>query len=56
MCFLGLHRWSKWELVDDGNTYKNELIGKRYTGFYYVQERRCVNCNKISRKMKIMRC
>jgi len=44
------HKWSKWEIIENGDMFKNGW-GKRFKfGTYFIQERKCTECGFVERQ------
>ncbi len=49
LCWLGIHKYSKWQETERGKIAAESLHfkGQAVVGRYLVQERKCSNCNKV---------
>jgi hypothetical protein len=41
-CKVGIHKWSRWELVAHGNVVDGDVV----VGYHVTQRRYCKSCGK----------
>jgi len=48
------HSWTKWKLLDDLPLFTSDADGKnkRIIGQMLVQERECIECGKVKRRVE----
>lgn len=37
------HKWDKWEIIEEGETYRHATL-EHASGFFYIQRRKCAVC------------